>query len=110
MFPLAQTSMPLTRRQKTKGRKSREMDMMSDFDLLDLMTGNDNLNPIERELTNTIEGSTNHYDIESNSHPRGNPSQENEFRDFTHENTVPRQNRSLETMETFTIEINLRLS
>ena len=86
------------------------MDMMSDFDKLDLMFGSDNFNPIERELANAIEGSTNHYDIESNSHPRGNLSHENEFRDFTHENTIPRQDRSLETMETFTIEINLRLS
>ena len=31
------------------------MDMMSDFDNLDLMLGNENNNPIERELTHAIE-------------------------------------------------------
>ena len=42
--------MPSTRKQKAKARKSREMDMMSYFDNLDVMLGNDNNNPIEREL------------------------------------------------------------
>ena len=59
--------MPSTKRQIAKGRKSREMDMMSDFDNMDLMIGNDNTHPFERVLANTIEGFTNHYDIESNS-------------------------------------------
>ena len=31
--------MPSTRRQKAKARRSREMDMMSDFDNLDVMIG-----------------------------------------------------------------------
>ena len=31
------------------------MDMMSDFDNLDVMLGNENYNPIERELTDAIE-------------------------------------------------------
>ena len=43
--------MPSTRRQKSKARRSREMDMMSNFDNLDVMLGNENNNPIERELT-----------------------------------------------------------
>ena len=48
----------------------REMDVMSDFDNMDVMNGNDNVNHTEREreLANTIEGSANHYDTESNSH------------------------------------------
>ena len=71
-FPLAQLFMPSTRRPKAKARKSREMDMFSNFDNLDLMIGNDNINPIERELANTIEGLTNHDDTESNPHPREN--------------------------------------
>ena len=35
-------------RQKAKARKSREMNMMSDFDNLDVMLGNENNNPNER--------------------------------------------------------------
>ena len=46
--------MPPIRRRKAKARKSREMDMMSDSDNLDIMLGNENINPIERELANTI--------------------------------------------------------
>ena len=39
--------MPSTRIQKAKARKSRELDMMSDFDKLDVLIGSDNANPIE---------------------------------------------------------------
>ena len=41
--------MPFTRRQKAKARKSRELDMMSDIDDLDIMLGSSGENPIERE-------------------------------------------------------------
>ena len=58
--------MPSTRSQKAKARKSREMDMMSDFDNMDVMIGNENINPIERELSNAIEKSSVLVDIESN--------------------------------------------
>ena len=47
--------MPSTRKQNAKARKSSEMDMMSDFDNLDVMLGNVNNNPIERELADAIE-------------------------------------------------------
>ena len=40
--------MPSTRRQKAKARKSKEMDMLSDMDNLDVMIGSEN--PLEREL------------------------------------------------------------
>ena len=50
--------MPSTRRQKAKARKSREMDMMSDIDNLDVMLGSGNENPIERELADAIEQSS----------------------------------------------------
>ena len=46
--------MPSTRKQKAKARKSREMDMMSDFENADVMVGNGNINPIERELSDRI--------------------------------------------------------
>ena len=58
--------MPSTRKQKAKARKSREMDMMSDFENMDVMIGNENTNPIERELSNMIGNVLNDQDIESN--------------------------------------------
>ena len=58
--------MPSTRRQKAKTRKSREMDMMSDMDNLDVMLGNGSENPIERELTEVIEQSSVRSDSEAN--------------------------------------------
>ena len=62
------------------------MEMMSEFDNKDVTIGNEIFNPIERELDNTIEGSANHYDAESNSLPMRNSSHENEFRVF---NVIP---------------------
>ena len=50
--------MPSTRRQIAKARKSREMDMMSDMEYLDVMLGNGSVNPIERELVDVIEQSS----------------------------------------------------
>ena len=47
-----------TRRQKAKARRSREMDMMSDFDNLDVLLGSDHINPIERKLASAIEESS----------------------------------------------------
>ena len=58
--------MPSTRKQKAKARKSREMDMMSDYDNLDVMLGNDINNPIERELADAIEQSSVHEDANTN--------------------------------------------
>ena len=39
--------MPSTRRQKAKARRSREMDILSDYDNLDVMLGNENKTPAE---------------------------------------------------------------
>ena len=63
IFP-NKTFMPSTRRQKAKARKSREMDMMSDLDNLDVMLGNGSDNPKERELASAIEQSSVQGDIE----------------------------------------------
>ena len=84
--------MTSTRKQKAKARKSRGMDMMSDFDTLNVMIGNENA--VEKELSNTIEESSVHDDIESNMYSR------NELEDFTHGNNAPRQNEARENMET----------
>ena len=96
--------MPSTRRQKAKARKSREMDMMSDMDNLDVMLGNGSENPIERELTEVIEQSSVRSDSEANLYQR------DEYRNFSHENSEYRQNDVRQSFETFSNEFNLRLS
>ena len=97
--------MPSTRRQKAKARKSRELDMMSDIDNLDIMLGNSGENPIEREreLADAIEQSSVQGDYEANEY-RGN------IYSFTQENEPLRQNEVRQSFETFTNEFNLRLS
>ena len=75
--------MPCTRRQEAKARKLREMDMMSDFENVDVILENDNVNPIERELSNVIGNSENHGGDESNSQPRENDFGENDFGHYT---------------------------
>ena len=57
--------MPSTRMQKAKASKSRELDMMSDFEIMDVILGNDNINLIERELSNVIGNSEIHGDTAS---------------------------------------------
>ena len=68
------------------------------------MIGNGNANPIERELGNAIKESSVQGDTESNLYSR------NEFRDFTCENDIHRQNEARESIEAFANEFNLRLS
>ena len=77
---------------------------------MDVILGSDNVNPIERELSNVIGSSASHCDNESNLQPRENDSHENDFRHYVHEDMIPRQDRFQETMETFTSEFNMRLS
>ena len=96
--------MPSTRRQKTKARKTREMDMMSDLDNLDIMLGNGNDNPIERELASAIEQSSVQGDTEDDLRQR------NDYREFDYESNPLRQNDVSQSSETFSNEFNLRLS
>ena len=96
--------MPSTRRHTARARESREMDLMSDFNYLDVMLGNENNNPIEREITDAIEQSSAHEDANTNTYHR------NEYRDFTYENDSLRQNDVRQSFETFSNEFNLRLS
>ena len=96
--------MPSTRRQKAKARKSREMDMMSDIDSLDVMLGSGNENPIERELAAAIEQSSVQGDHEANEYQRDN------YKIFAQENESLRQNEVRQSFENFTSEFNLRLS
>ena len=78
--------------------------MMSDMDNLDVMLGNGDSNPTERELADAIEQSSVQGDIETNMHQR------DDYRDFTCENDSDKQNDIRQSFETFTIEPNFRLS
>ena len=75
-----------TRTEEAKARMSREMDMISDFDNIDVKIGNENTNTIENELANAIEESSVFGDIESNMQPR------NEFREISYKNNDNRPN------------------
>ena len=96
--------MPSTRRQKAKARKSREMDMLSDLENMDVMLENGSNNPIERELVDATEQSSVKRDVESNEHLG------NQYTSFAYENNLPRQNDIRQSLETFSNEFNLRLS
>ena len=95
--------MPSTRRQKAKARKSRELDMMSDVDNLDLLLGNPGENPIEREFADEIEQSSVQRDYEANDYQRNNYN-------FAQESEPFRHSEVRQSFETFTNEFNLRLS
>ena len=101
---------PSTSKQKAKARKSREMDMMSDFEKMDVMIAKENTNPIERELSNMIENVVNDQDIESIPQSSRYETHENKFGHYAHENAIPRQDKVQETLETFTSELNIRIS
>ena len=81
------------------------MDMMSDFEKMDRTLGNENTNFLERELSDVMENSENHCDIESSSRFRVNHSQESNFGQYGHEGTIPRQKRFHETMETLLVNL-----
>ena len=102
--------MPSTRKQKAKARKSREMDMMSDFENVDVMIGNGNINPIERELSDMNGNVENDQDIEFNLQSLRYETHENGFGHYAHENVIPTQDRIQKTLEIFTSEFNMRLS
>ena len=78
--------------------------MLSDFDNLDVMLGNENNNPIEKELAETIEQSSAHEDADTNTYRRY------EYRGFTYEDDSLRQNEVRQSFEAFSNEVNLRLS
>ena len=98
---------PSTRRHKAKARRSGEMDMMSGFEIMAVLLASENANPLERELAYIINGSVSNNDIESNSHIRTNPLDENGIKSFSQ---LPRQDRILDSRQTFSNEINMRLS
>ena len=84
--------MPSTRKQKAKARKSRELDMLSDYGNMDVMLGEGNSNSIERELDSLINVPERVQDFQSFPN-RENSSQENEIRDIDSRNEPVRERR-----------------
>ena len=101
--------MPSTRKQKAKARKSRELDMVSDYGNLDVMLGEGNSNPIERKLDSLINVPERQQDFQSFPN-RENSSQENEIRDIDSRNEPVRESRLVEPMNMLSGEMNARMS
>ena len=83
---------------------------MSDFEIMDVVLGTDDVNQIERELLNVIGNTEGHFDNESNLQSGEGNSHANGFGHYVFENMIPRLYMFQETMETFTSEFKMRLS
>ena len=101
--------MPSTRKQKAKARKSRELDMLSDYGNMDVMLGEGKSNSIERELDSLINVPERQQDLQSFPN-RENSSQEKEIRDIDSRNELVRESRLVESINMLSGEMNARMS
>ena len=101
--------MPSTRKQKAKARKSRELDMLSDYGNMEVMLGEGNSNSIERELDSLINVPEGPQDFHSFPN-RENSSQENEIRDIDSRNEHVRESRLTESNDMLSRGMNARMS
>ena len=101
--------MPSTRRQKAKTKKSRELDMLSDYGNMDVMLGEENSNSIERELDSLINAPEGQQDFQSFPN-RENSSQENEIRNIDSRNELVRESRLMESINMLSGDMNARMS
>ena len=93
----------------SKARKSRELDMLSDYGNMDVMLGEGNSNSIERELDSLINAPEGPQDFRSFPN-RENSSQENEIRDIDSRNEPVEESRLLESIIILCGEMNARMS
>ena len=101
--------MPSTRSKKARARRSREADIMSDIENMDILLGTDQYNQIERDLEQMTNFSNDFGRNENreNTPTRETSSQENEIRNMPSnrgERTLP------DNMEILTGEMNFRIS
>ena len=101
--------MPSTRKQKAKARKSRELDLLSDYGNMDIMLGDGNSSSIERELDSLINVPDRPQDFQSFPN-RENSFQENEIRDIDNRNEPIREDRLIESINILSGEMNARMS
>ena len=71
--------MPSTRRQKAKNRRSREADIMSDYENMDVMLGSGRLDDLNEDV-DSFTARSSHRDREDSNGIAGNSSLENEIR------------------------------
>ena len=104
--------MKTTRRRKVKARSCRETDILSHCDNVDVILGGDKINFIQRELAITTNSSVSHHDTEAFSHStyRENASQQIETKNIGGTGGTTRPDRLLESMETLSGELSLKLS
>ena len=98
-----------TRRQKAKARKSRELDMLSDYGHMDVMLGEGKSNSIERELDSLNNVPERQQDFQSFPN-RDVSSLENEIRDIDSRNEPVRESRLMESINMFSGEVNAKMS
>ena len=101
--------MPSTRKQKAKARRSRELDMLSDYGNMDMMLGDENTNSIERKFDSPINVPDTPQDFQSFPN-RENSSRENEIRDIDNRNEPVREGRLIESINILSGEMNARMS
>ena len=101
--------MPSTRKQKAKARKSRELDILSDYGNMDVMLGDGNSNSTERQLDSLINVPGGQRDFQPFTN-KENSSQENEIRDITNRNEPVREERLIELINTLSGEMNATMS
>ena len=98
--------MPSTRKQKGKARMSRELDMLSDYDNMDVMLGD--RNSITRELHSLITVPERQQNFQSFPN-RKKSSQENEIGDLGNRNEPVREGRLMESISMLSGEMNARM-
>ena len=100
--------MSSTRSKKARARRSREADILSDIEYMDVTLGSGEYNHIERDIDQMTGFSNifNRDDNEEGHSMRGNTSQENEIRNKPENRNKPHLSRELHMLS----GINLRIS
>ena len=101
--------MPSTKRQKAKSRKSKDMDILSEYVNMDVMLGGDSSHSIQREFDSIFNGPEGHQDTQSLTN-RENLSRENEIRDIKNRNGSIRQDGLSWSINILSDEMNVRFS
>ena len=83
--------MPSTRRQKAKSRRSREADIMSHYENMDIMLDSSRLGELKEDL-DSFAGRSSQRDRENSNGITGNSSLENEKRSMSNSSKTDQQN------------------
>ena len=109
IIPPVQNFMPSTKNQKAKTKKSREMNILSEYGNMDVMLKERNSNSLERELDNVLNRREGHQDSASVPNREGS-FQENEIRNRYNGNDTTFRDRLTESIDISSGEMNARLS